>query len=203
MDLHIELFGYLGSALVVLSMLMTSVVKLRVINTIGNTFSIIYGIFIHAYPLAFMNLCLIVINIYNLLKLFRSDKHFDLIASKTDDAFLLYFLQRCREDIQLHFPEFDRNAMQAETAYIVCCNGDPAGVLLGRKTEDGVLDISLDYTTPTYRDCSVAKYLHDKLPAQGIHTLLTSQSKAKGHVAYLKNMGFTEQAGVYVKKLTK
>ena len=32
----IELVGYLGSALVVVSMLMTSVVKLRVVNTIGS-----------------------------------------------------------------------------------------------------------------------------------------------------------------------
>ena len=32
----IELIGYLGSALVVASMLMSSVVKLRVINTIGS-----------------------------------------------------------------------------------------------------------------------------------------------------------------------
>ncbi|MCR4884486.1 MAG: hypothetical protein K6A68_12995 [Clostridiales bacterium] len=32
----IELVGYLGSALVVVSMLMTSVVKLRIVNTIGS-----------------------------------------------------------------------------------------------------------------------------------------------------------------------
>ena len=31
----IELIGYLGSALVVFSMLMTSIVKLRVVNTVG------------------------------------------------------------------------------------------------------------------------------------------------------------------------
>jgi hypothetical protein len=150
-----------------------------------------------------MNICLIIINIYNLLKLFKPEKHFDLIVGKTDDAFLLYFLRRWKEDIKLHFPEFDRKAINAETAFIVCCNGVPAGVLLGRKVEEGTLDIALDYSTPTYRDCSVAEYLHAKLPAKGFDTLLSSQSKTKGHIGYLNKMGFVEQKGVFVKKLSE
>lgn len=203
MDFYIELFGYIGSALVVISMLMTSVVKLRVINTIGSVISGTYAIIITSYPLAIMNICLLVINIYNLVKLFRPNKHFDLISGRTDDAFLLYILKRYKEDIKLHFPEFDRKAIDAESAYIVCCNGEPAGLLLGRKTDDGVMDIALDYSVPAYRDCSVAKYLHDKLPAQGIHTLLSSQSNTKGHVPYLEKMGFSENNGVYIKNLSK
>ena len=34
--LALELFGYLGSLLILVSMLMTSVVKLRIINLIGS-----------------------------------------------------------------------------------------------------------------------------------------------------------------------
>lgn len=201
-ELIIELVGYLGSLLVIISMLMASVVKLRIINTCGNIISIIYAVIIATYPVAIMNLALLVINIYNLFKLFKPEKHFDMISGKTDDAFLLYFLRRWKDDIKLHFPEFDRKAIDAETAFLVCCNGEPAGVLLGRKTADGTLDIALDYSTPTYRDCSVAQYLHAKLPAKGFHTLLSSQSKTKGHVSYLNKMGFVEQKGVYVKTLS-
>ena len=65
----IELAGYLGSTLVVVSMLMSSVVKLRVINTIGSVISATYALIIHSYPLALMNICLIIINCYNLIKL--------------------------------------------------------------------------------------------------------------------------------------
>ncbi len=197
----IELAGYLGSLLVIVSMLMASVVKLRVINTVGSVISGAYALIIASYPVAIMNLCLIIINIYNLVKLFKPEKHFDLIETKTDDAFLRYFLRRWKDDVRLHFPEFDRKAIDAETAFLVCCNGEPAGVLLGRKAENNALDIALDYSTPTYRDCSVAKYLHTKLPDKGIVTLLSSQSKTKGHVAYLNKMGFVEHNGVYVKEL--
>lgn len=70
----IEIFGYIGSALVVISMLMTSIVKLRVINMIGSVISGIYAVICGAFPLAFMNACLIIINFYNLIKLKKEKK---------------------------------------------------------------------------------------------------------------------------------
>lgn len=71
-SLLIELFGYLGSTLVVVSMLMSSIVKLRIINTIGSLISATYALIIGSYPVALMNICLIIINIYNLLKIGKS-----------------------------------------------------------------------------------------------------------------------------------
>ena len=65
----LEMIGYLGSALVIVSMLMTSVIKLRVINTIGGVIFCGYALCIHSYPTAAMQVCLIVINIVNLYKL--------------------------------------------------------------------------------------------------------------------------------------
>ena len=43
-ELLIELFGYLGSFLVLISFLMTSVFKLRVINTIGSVIFMTYAL---------------------------------------------------------------------------------------------------------------------------------------------------------------
>ena len=60
----IEAFGYLGSFLVLVSMLMTSVVKLRIINTIGSLIFTVYAFIIKSYPTAFMNLCLVLINVH-------------------------------------------------------------------------------------------------------------------------------------------
>lgn len=64
----IEMIGYLGSILIVVSLLMTSVAKLRIINMIGSGISMVYAVLIHSYPIAFMNFCLVVINIYNLVR---------------------------------------------------------------------------------------------------------------------------------------
>ena len=68
-SLYLELFGYLGSFLVVISMLMSSVIKLRVINITGSIISGTYALIIGSFPLALMNICLIIINVYNILKL--------------------------------------------------------------------------------------------------------------------------------------
>ncbi len=73
-DIWIEVLGYIGSAMVVISMLMTSVVKLRIINGIGSILSGTYALIVGSFPLALMNVCLIVINIYNLHMLLKSKK---------------------------------------------------------------------------------------------------------------------------------
>lgn len=197
----IELFGYLGSTLVVVSMLMASVVKLRVINMIGSIISGTYALIIGSFPLALMNFCLIVINAYNLIRLLRSDKQYDLVEGSKEDGLLNYFLEYYREDILKYFPDFLERMSSTDTSYIVCCNGNPAGILLGTENADGVLGVALDYSTPAYRDCSIGAYLYSKLPSKGIRTLTYSGEESEKHVSYLMKMGFVRENGAFVKKL--
>ena len=200
-ELLIELFGYLGSALVVVSMLMASVVKLRIVNMIGSIVSGTYALIIGSFPLALMNGCLIAINVYNLVKLLRTDRQFDMIAARTDDAYVRYFLERHMEDICRYFPGFSAEQAACDCAYVVFCNGDGAGILLGRDMGGGRVDTVLDYSVPAYRDCSVGKYLYASLPGQGVEELTYSREGSRVHVSYMNKMGFREENGVYRKKL--
>ncbi len=187
--LYIELFGYLGSALVVLSMLMTSVVRLRVINTLGSVISTVYGLIIGSYPLVVMNVCLIVINLYNLKKLRVTDNHYELVRCSESDGFIRSFMQRYKADIALYFPNFQGLDETLDAVYLVLCDGDPAGILLGSE-EAGTVRVCVDYTTPSYRDCSVGAFLYAALPAHGVQTLLVPQA-ADDHRQYLEKMGYT------------
>lgn len=196
----IELIGYLGSLLVLVSFLMSSVIKLRIINTLGGFIFAIYALLIHSYPTALMNFCLVGINIYYLIRLTKDKRHFDLIDGKTDDAFVNYMLSYYHEDIETYFSERTMSEKEPDTAYIVCCDAVPAGILLGRKTDAETLDIVLDYSTPTYRDCSVGKYLYAKLPKRGIRKLVYT-GDAGNHEPYLQKMGFVKEDGAYVKIL--
>lgn len=196
----IELAGYLGSTLVVISMLMSSVVKLRVINTIGSCISAAYALIIHSYPLALMNICLIIINCYNLAKLLKSKQQYELVHTKADDSFPAYFIAHYKQDIQNFFHEAALNVSASDTAYIVCCKTVPAGLLLGTLSENGVFNITIDYTTPAYRDCSIGTYLYSQLTTQGIKKLIYS-GKSEKHEAYLLKMGFVPENGVYKKLL--
>ena len=74
MNIYLELFGYLGTALVLLSMMMTSVVKLRIINMTGSVISSIYAALSNTWPVVLLNLGLIIINTVQLLRLKRRSK---------------------------------------------------------------------------------------------------------------------------------
>lgn len=197
--LMIELIGYVSSVVVLISFLMTSVVKLRVINSIGGFIFAIYAMLIHSYPTAIMNFCLVCINIYNLLRLRKTDRHYDLIDGRADDPFFAYVLEHYKEDIKNCFPGMNFNKIGSDTAYIVCCDAVPAGVFLGNVKED-TLEIVLDYSTPAYRDCSVGTFLYSRLSKKGFQKLIFSGDESK-HEAYLQKMGFTRENGNYVKLL--
>ena len=196
----LEVFGYIGSTLVVVSMLMSSIVKLRVINTMGSVISGVYAVLCGALPLALMNACLIIINGVNLYKLLKTQHPYDLVIGKADDAMVTYFLTHYGGDIKTYFPDFDKNALGGKTAYIVCCEGNQAGIMLGEE-KDGVVRVTLDYAIPTYRDSSVGTYLHAKLPTAHVKTLLMAEPITDTHAAYMRRMGYVQEGGEYVMKL--
>ena len=196
----IELFGYLGSLLVVISMLMTSVMKLRIINTIGAGIFSLYALIIQSYPTALMNTCLVLINIYNLIRLSRKERHYDLVEGKEGEPLLHYLLHYYREDIIKYFPGFPQEATGADIVCIVCADAVPAGILLGKMRNGDAVEIILDYSTPAYRDCSVGAYLYPRLSEKGIRRLVYT-GKEKKHISYLKNAGFMPENESYVKLL--
>lgn len=74
MDIILEIFGYIGSALILISMMMTSVEKLRWFNISGSVISIIYGALTGAWPMVFLNVGTISINIVQIFRLRRQNK---------------------------------------------------------------------------------------------------------------------------------
>ncbi len=72
MNILLEIFGYIGTALIIISMTMKSINKLRVFNLAGSIISVIYSLIIVAWPTVVLNLCLAAINIYHLIKSARS-----------------------------------------------------------------------------------------------------------------------------------
>lgn len=193
----IEAFGYLGSALVLVSFLMVSVFKLRVVNSIGSIIFTIYAFIIHSYPTAIMNACLVMINIYYLTKMSNTKKNYDLVKSGTDDSLLKYTIDKYKEDIIKCFPGINMDFATANSGYVVCHNGKPAGIMLG-ELKDGVMEVLLDYSIPEYRDFSIGQFLFSKLPEDGIKSL-TYRGSDENHKAYLTKTGFVNMGGYYEK----
>jgi hypothetical protein len=198
----LELMGYLGSILILVSMLMTSVVRLRVINLIGSAIFAVYALLIKSYPTAFLNACLVGINVYQLLKLKRkTGKRYEIQALRGSDGFAEWLMGKYGEDVKRYFPNVSPEDIRQSEGFAVLMDDCAAGVILGTRTE-GTFEVLLDYATPTYRDCSVGRFVYGKLPSCGI-TELTCRAGAPEHTAYLEKMGFTPRGdGVYYKRLT-
>ena len=95
----IEIVGYIGSLLVLVSMLMTSVVKLRVVNTIGSVIFTVYALIIGSIPTAIMNIAIVIINIQFLWKMSRMGKEYEVTRVNNDDLYLEYLLSHYHSDI--------------------------------------------------------------------------------------------------------
>jgi hypothetical protein len=63
-----EIFGYIGTVLILLSFLIENVFKLRVLNSIGAILWIVYGVGIMAIPTIVVNSCVLVIHIFWIVK---------------------------------------------------------------------------------------------------------------------------------------
>lgn len=74
MNFYLDLFGYLGMALVLISMMMTSVKWLRILNMSGAIICAIYGILTKTWPTALLNLGLLFIQAVQLYRLHLKTK---------------------------------------------------------------------------------------------------------------------------------
>ena len=120
----IEIVGYIGSGLVLVSMLMTSLKKLRIINMIGSIIFTVYALIIHSYPTAIMNFCLVLINIYKLRRIKDASPHYHVYEGSGKDASLGYLTKYYKDDILHYFPDTDLEAIRdCNAVYMVVCAG--------------------------------------------------------------------------------
>ena len=200
-EMWFEVIGYAGSLLVLVSMLMTSVVKLRVINLIGSAVFTVYALLIHSYPTALMNACLVGINVYHLIRQSRAtSKSYDLHQVLAGEGFTDWFLGKYKEDIQKCFPGLDTDPLRDAEGFVVFFDDQAAGVLLGKRAGSD-FEILLDYTTPAFRDCSAGAFLYSKLASYGI-TRLSCALDTPEHRKYMEKIGFTPAGdGTFVKEV--
>ena len=196
----LEMMGYLASLLVLVSLLMSSVVKLRVINSIGAALFTVYAILIESYPTAVMNFALIIVNIYFLVKVLRTKKLLSLVELKPEDAAAQHFVTFYKEDIARIFPDYDFSMDPEQRCWLVYADANPVGIMIGTVTQPDTLGVSLDYACPSHRDCSVGHYLYACLKEQGIRQMV-AVSDVPAHTGYLKRMGFQQKGDKYIKNL--
>lgn len=192
-----DIIGYLSTIMILISFLMTSVVKLRIVSAIGSAIFVVFAIATKSYPTAIMNFGVVVINIYFLVRLLKAEKLTTMLPIETDSPYLKEFETFYGADMQRFFPEVATQKDEADKAYFVYYDLVPVGLLLGKTQEDGSLRILVDYTTPKYRDASVGKFLYRRLLKNEGYSSLYFQDPSEKHEAYLSTVGFQKDGEVY------
>jgi len=201
----IEWFGYLASLVVLISFLMSSIIKLRVINCIGCLLFASFAYLIDSIPTVFMNLSIACINLYYLYQMYHTKEEFKIISASKDSHYLQHFIEVNQRDIKKQI-SLDK-LKQVDTVFYLLRDNNIAGVLAGVKENNGILTLLLDYVIPKYRDFKLGSYYYNSHPEfiknQGIHTLKASFSNQE-HAFYLQKMGFKpseNDANTYIKRL--
>lgn len=201
----LELIGYLASVLVAVSLTMSNIVRLRILNLLGAITFAVYGVLITAWPVAFMNTLIVFINIYYLLQMRNAKEYLKLVTTSADDEYLNYVLSFHREAIAANQPEFQFNPSRDDVCALVLRDTVPAGLFIGSPSASGEMSVKLDFVPPAYRDFKIGAFLFSEkrgfFQALGVSSLRAQPGDAE-HAGYLLKMGFEPQAdGTYLKRL--
>jgi N-acetylglutamate synthase-like GNAT family acetyltransferase len=189
----VEIIGYAGSLLVAVSLMMSSLVRLRWINLGGALAFAVYGWLVGAYPVLAVNGFIVLVNVYYLWKMSRGRDYFSLMTiRRLDNRYLQTFLEFHARDIARFFPDFALEEREDLEVTFILRNVNPAGLVISRR-EDAEVRILLDYVLPQYRDLRCARFFLEKMAPvwrrQGIRRLLSPAAGAT-HREYLKRLGF-------------
>lgn len=201
-----EWIGYAASAFILLSMMMTSIVRLRLINLMGSMLFVIYGLLIESYPVAFMNLLIAIVNVYYLIKIATGKQNlFSILEISPESNYVREFLNYYINDIQKFAPDFQRENLNPEVCWLILKDMKVAGLLLGSRHNDTSLKIELDYILKPYRDFKPGTFIYEDnqkfFLQKGYNKLLASPGN-RTHNQYLERMGFLRNDDFYEKKLT-
>ena len=189
----LEWIGYLASVLVLISLLMSSIVRLRWINLVGSIIFSLYGFLIGALPVGFMNLGIVLINVYYLAKIYGTREYFHIMPIGKDSAYLTHFLTFYRDEIRRFFAQTDYRTDGDVIGFFILRNMVPAGIFLAHPIAPDTLEVDLDFVIPEYRDFKIGRFLFVEQKQyfldQGFSTLTTVALNEK-HGRYLERMGF-------------
>lgn len=200
----LDWFGYLASLIVLISLLSSSILKLRWINLVGATLFSIYGFLIGSIPTALMNAGIVLINIYYLAKIYSSKEYFQTLEISLDSNYFQSFMAFHKDDVKKFFNKEHFKLSESTVGFYVLRDMVPAGVFIGEPLSSTRLRIDLDFAVAEYRDFKIGDYIYNKHPEFFLnhgYDELVAVTTNDDFSKYLTKMGFIKNGQEYIKKL--
>ncbi len=152
---------------------------------------------------------LLSINIYYLMKIYRTKEDFDLVEFKRDDQLVRKYVAFYESDIRNYFPKFSMDEMESGISFVVLRDLAFANIFVANISSDGSAFVKVNYTVLKYRDFEVGKFIFEKekkyLLSKGVRQIVYDDVRNNDHLHFLKVMGFTRELkgnkAYYIKNL--
>jgi hypothetical protein len=205
MNPWLEAVGWIGSALVVLSLTQARVLRFRWLNLVGSLIATAYNAIVGIWPFVAMNGAIALINVYWLVRLYREahdDATYEVVEVQPDDAYLLHVLRTYADDIAEFSPGFDATASAAgRSAFLVQRGDETVGVVILRDAGDGEAVVELDWVSRRFRDFTPGEFVHRRsgiFTTRGFRRVVVPPDAVRDRT-YLERMGFRDDAGRWVR----
>lgn len=200
----LEIVGWLGSALLVVSLLQTRVMRFRVLNAAASAVLIGYNLAIQVWPMVGLNVVLVGINawvVWGLLRRRHDARAYDVVPLGVDEPFLAHLLTRHAEDIAAHNRGSEAVLAQARHAFVVTSGDDLVGVVLSREGRaPDEQQVVLDYVLPPYRDFTPGEFVYrpaGPFASMGARRVVASPGMMRSE-KYLSAVGFRREGERWV-----
>ena len=192
----LDWFGYASSLVILISLMMSSIVRLRWINLAGAIMFSTFGFLIGSIPTGGLNLGIAVIDVYSLVQIYRDKDHVANIRADAQSEIFRHFWEVNAHELSHIFG--DVRIEPHHDVFFYLRNNNTAGFLVGERLDESTFHIIVDYVTPHYRDLRIGQYviaeanLRHRLP--GI-TRVYADPGNEEHQAYLRRLGFAREDG--------
>ncbi len=191
----LEWIGYIASLIVLVSLLMSSIKKLRWINLFGALLFGAYGFMIGSMPTGLMNLGIVAIDVYYLYKMYLSKEYLRIMPIEGDTEYLNYFLDFYKKDISKYLDISKLDISKSKIKLYLLRNMNPAGIFVCNEYDNHSLEIVFDYVIPLFRDFKIGSFVFGKQKAYFLskgYNRFVVFTENRDHINYLKKMGFVE-----------
>jgi hypothetical protein len=201
----LELVGWTGSALVILSLAQARVLRFRVLNLAGALLATAYNGVLGIWPFAAMNAVIAVIDVYWLRRLLR-ERHdpvaYSVVEVGPRDAYLAHVVTSHMDDIRRFQPTYALPSDDAPRhAYVVQRDAETVGAVVVRDAGEGTAVVELDYVTPRFRDFTPGEFVYRRsgmFASEGIRRLVADDELGT-QTEYLARVGFHQEDGAWVR----
>ena len=190
----LDLIGWCGSALLVVSLLQARVLRFRVLNLVACVVLTGFNAALAIWPMVAMNVVLCAINAWHIRKLTgtrHDEATYEVLEVGPDDEYLRHVLRVHGPDILRFQPDFLWDgAASGRAAFLVQRGDETVGVVLVRDEGDGVARVQLDYVTPRFRDFSPGEFVWRRSTVLRERGFTRVQTPPHMVGAYYERLGF-------------